>query len=345
MTTPAAITDAPRYRWTLLRAGFFRLDAGCMFGLIPRSVWSRSVQVDDRNRMAVAHNCILLERVGDPASMPAANGPSPPRRILIEAGTGDKLDARNREIFALDDTSIERQVIATGVDPAAIDAVIVTHLHFDHAGGLTRLCRPGETPEWTGPASTFGAPRPDHGVRRTFQNAPILVQRREWLDALANRSVMTRTYFPDHVMPLRDHLRLIESPPPFPPGHTPGRDEPPLMDQPARETEVFPGVFVFLTPGHTWGQQAVRFVAADGASIVFTPDVMPTAAHVGAAYSLGYDVEPYTSMVSRTWFLAQAAQRGWTLVLDHEPGNPVRRVVRNGKGWFDLPEVAPVATP
>jgi hypothetical protein len=62
---------------------------------------------------------------------------------------------------------------------------------------------------------------------------------------------------------------------------------------------------------------------------------MPTAAHVGAAYSLGYDVEPYTSMISRGWFLGEAADRNWTLVLDHEPGNPIRKVRRKGD-WFEL---------
>ena len=64
--------------------------------------------------------------------------------------------------------------------------------------------------------------------------------------------------------------------------------------------------------------------------------VMPTVAHVGAAYSLGYDVEPYTSMVTRRWFLKEAAEEGWLLVLDHEPGNPCQRVRENGKGWFEL---------
>jgi hypothetical protein len=63
---------------------------------------------------------------------------------------------------------------------------------------------------------------------------------------------------------------------------------------------------------------------------------MPTLAHCGAAYSLAYDVEPYTSMVSRRWFLAEAAARGWVLCLDHEPGHPLVRVRDNGKGWFDL---------
>jgi glyoxylase-like metal-dependent hydrolase (beta-lactamase superfamily II) len=310
------------YAWSVLRAGTFKLDAGSMFGLIPRVVWSRSMQVDDRGRMQVQHNCILLQ--------------SQNHRILIESGTGDKLDDKSRDIFELERRSITDALHEAGVAPESIDAVVVSHLHFDHAGGLTRLCREGETPDWTGPASGMAGARPNHGVKRTFPNARIVAQAREWVDAIANRSVMTRTYFADHLEPLRDRLLLVDSARPFVTGATPDRDEMPTLTLEQRTSEPLPGVRVFLVPGHTWGQQAVMFNDREGRTIVFTPDVMPTAAHVGAAYSLAYDVEPYTSAVTRHWFLTEAARRDWILVLDHEPGNPVFRVRENGKGWFEL---------
>ncbi|MCS7033946.1 MAG: MBL fold metallo-hydrolase, partial [Phycisphaerae bacterium] len=96
------------------------------------------------------------------------------------------------------------------------------------------------------------------------------------------------------------------------------------------------GVWVFRVPGHTWGQQAVLFHDDHGRTVVFTPDVMPTVWHVGAAYNLAYDVEPYMSMVSRRWFLNEAASRNWLLVLDHDPATPLVRVQPDGKGWFVL---------
>ncbi|MBX3359331.1 MAG: MBL fold metallo-hydrolase [Phycisphaeraceae bacterium] len=329
------------YSWRLLRAGAFRLDGGSMFGLIPRTVWSRDVPTDDRGRISVQHNCLLLERAG-PAPAPAKGSPplpsppSSPRLIVIECGTGDKLDAKSRDLFAMEERSVIDALHEADCRCEDVEAVVVSHLHFDHAGGLTRLCRGGESPDWTGPASTFTGARGDHGVKVTFPNATVHVQRREWEDAIANRSVMTRTYFPDHLQPIRERLSLTDSPRPFSPGVTPGRDEAPAAPVALRETEIFPGVSVFLTPGHTWGQQAVKFTDTDGQTIVFTPDVMPTVNHVGAAYSLAYDVEPYTSMVTRRWFLEEAAAAGWTLVLDHEPGDAVRRVAANGKGWFTL---------
>lgn len=325
-TQPAA--PAPTYSWSLLRAGSFKLDAGSMFGLIPRSVWSRSVPTDEKNRLSVQHNCILLKSVGTAAG----------KTYLLEAGTGDKMDPKSKTIFDLEDRSILTALAEAKTDPAAINGVIVSHLHFDHAGGLTRLAREGETPDWIGKGS--GEP---HGVKLSFLNAKIVAQSREWSDAFANRSVMTRTYFKDHLEPFTldpfKHLVLsVDSPRPFLPGLTPDREELPRLPLESRMTEVFPGIHVFLVPGHTWGQQATLFSDDKGRTVVFVPDVMPTAAHLGQAYSLGYDVEPYTSMVSRHWFLSEAADRDWLLVLDHEPGNPIRRAKRNASGWFDLVE-------
>lgn len=287
-----------------------------MFGLIPRAVWSKSVPTDEKGRITVQHNCLLLEGGG--------------KRILLEVGTGDKMDPKSREIFALENRSILDALHEADCSPNDINLITATHLHFDHAGGLTRLPRAGESPDWIGPG-TAG----EHGVKLAFPNAVIFAQEREWNDAIANRSVMTRTYFRDHLEPIRPQLKLIDSPRPYVTGHVPDRGELPQLTLEHRTTEIAPGLFVFLVPGHTWGQQAMMFTDARGETIVFTPDVMPTAAHLGAAYSLGYDVEPYTSMISRAWFLGEAADRNWTLVLDHEPGNPVRKVRRKGD-WFEL---------
>ena len=323
-----------RYRWRLLDAGPLLLDGGSMFGVIPRSVWTRTLAPDEHNRIALTHNCLLLE----------SESPDPelgrPRRVLIESGTGDKLDPKMSKIFGLTERTVEAAVIEAGVDPAEIDAAVVTHLHFDHAGGLTRRCRPDETPDWVaGPGEASGDCAE---VKLTFPNARVWTQAREWRDAIANDAVMTKTYYRDHLLPLEARVKLVESQLPFPPGYTPHREELPRIDARLRRTETEPGIWVMLTPGHTWGQQAIGFTDVEGREVVFTPDVMPTAWHVGQTYSLAYDVEPYTSMVTRRWYLDAAARLGWTLVLDHDPNTPVVTVSANARDWFDLiPAVGP----
>lgn len=323
------VLSTPTYSWTLLRAGRFKLDGGGMFGVIPRVVWSRSVACDDRNRIEVQHNCVLLKPTGASAGGHATHaGDTGP--ILLEVGTGNKLDPKMREIFALEDRWIADALAEAGTPCEAIRHVIISHLHFDHAGGLTRLLRPDEA------AVPITGPHGPHPVALTFPNAQVIVQRREWQDAIANNSVMTRTYFPDHLEPIEPQLRLIDTLPPYAEGRPPGREEDPALPLEGRMTQVLPGVFVFRVPGHTWGQQATLFTDDKGRTVVFTPDIMPTAAHVGQTYSLSYDVEPYVSMVCRRWFLQEACKRDWLLVLDHEPGNPVVRVRENGRGWYQL---------
>ncbi len=299
-----------------------------MFGLVPRTVWSRTVETDDRDRITVQHNCLLLERADEPDGHATL---ASPKLALIETGTGDKLDAKSKDIFDLEERSILDALHEADCRAENIEAVFVSHLHFDHAGGLTRLPREGESPDWTGPGSAGR-----HGVKRSFPDARVYVQARERLDALNNTSVMTRTYFRDHLEPVLEQMVSLDSPRPYCPGIVPLRDEIPTAPVMLRRTEAVQGVHVFLAPGHTWGQQAVMFTDDRGRTVVFTPDVMPTVHHVGAAYSLGYDVEPYTSMMTKRWLLDAATEHDWLLVLDHEPGNPCVRVKRNDRGWFDL---------
>ena len=325
-----------RYRCTLLRAGRLLLDGGGMFGVIPKVVWSRFAACDDKNRIEIHHNCLLLESESSDPKL------GRPRRVLIEAGTGDKLDAKMSTIFGLDGRTVETALSEHHVDPEEIDHAIVSHLHFDHAGGLTRRVREGESADWT--AAEGQASGDDPRVKLTLPNAELIVQRREWVDAIANDAVMTKTYYPDHLLPfvdpeleLRGHtprLRLVDSPAPFAATHKPSRNQHPGKLS-VRTTEVLPGIHVFLVPGHTWGQQAIMFTNTDGQTVCFVPDVLPTHYHAGQTFSLSYDVEPYTSMVTKGWLLAEAAANDWLLMLDHEPGNPWRRVQPKG-AWFEL---------
>ena len=260
------------WEWTLLRAGAFKLDGVAMFGMIPRPVWTRSVTPDEKNCITLQTNCLLLRGQG--------------KTVVVEAGIGDKMSDKLRGLYDAENRSIEDAVREAGVDPDDVDAVIITHLHFDHAGGLTRLPRDGEQAN------------NNHNAVLTFPNAEVIVQQREWEDARANRSTMHSTYLPDHLDPIADHIRTVK-------GHC----------------QVLPGIRVRPVPGHTWGQQAVLFEDATGKTVAFPADLIPTQHHAPTTWGMAYDVESYTSMIEKRAFLHDACEHQWTLALDHEPGD------------------------
>lgn len=112
------------FRLYPLLDGYFRLDGGGMFGIIPRVMWSRHCTPDDRNRVRLAVRSLLFE----------ANG----KWVLIDTGMGDKFDAKMDDIYAIEKfPRIEQQLDELGLKKSDIDIVINTHLHWDHAGGNT----------------------------------------------------------------------------------------------------------------------------------------------------------------------------------------------------------------
>ncbi len=163
------------WNWKLLRAGSLRLDGGGMFGVIPKTIWSRLVTADDNNRIALQTNCLLLQDGSN--------------TVLVETGCGDKWTEKQRGHWDLERRTVVDALREVGTEPGHVDVVIVTHLHFDHAAALTR---------W----DDDGQPVP------TFPNATVVVQETEWNDALANKSTMGRTYLRSHLDPVADRIKL-----------------------------------------------------------------------------------------------------------------------------------------
>ena len=134
------------------------------------------------------------------------------------------MDVQRALIAGLDAWPAEWALMGALTGPCDIEAVIVSHLHFDHAGGLTRRCRDNEQADLT--AAEGDSPLSVDRVKLTFPNAQVHVQEREWHDAIGNEAVVTRTYYVDHLGPLRlplgdgrEGLLLHDSPRPFPTGY------------------------------------------------------------------------------------------------------------------------------
>ncbi len=189
---------------TPLVDGFFRLDGGAMFGTVPKTLWERRAPADERNRITLGLRPLLVR--------------TPRHTILIDAGIGDKMSAKETSIYAIDRRpGLEQALADAGVTPADVDVVIATHLHFDHVGGLTT--RRGEA------------------IVPVFPNARHYIRQAEWADATHTHERNRASYLPGDFVPLRDAG---------------------LVDFTHADGEILPGISVWRTGGHTMHHQIVR---------------------------------------------------------------------------------------
>ena len=153
----------------LVQAGTFWSDAGALFGPVPRILWDRLVadEISPDYRLGQALNCLLIE--------------TPAGRVLVETGIGERLTDKARQMRQYSGDPILPALRAAGFDPASVDLVAMSHLHFDHAGGLL-----------------------DASGGRAFPRAVIVAQRAEWEIALGSNSRLVASYDQPELHLVRD---------------------------------------------------------------------------------------------------------------------------------------------
>ncbi len=152
------------------------IDGGSFFGLVPRVLWERVIQPDEKHRIPAQMRCLLIQ--------------SPSGLILVDSGQGDKITADYRTEFGMDDSNLrlEADLRRVGLSPEDVDIVLLTHLHADHCGGNTRRSDPND---------------PDSDVVPTFPNARYLIQRLELAEATFPNERTRGHYYPENWEPLR----------------------------------------------------------------------------------------------------------------------------------------------
>jgi glyoxylase-like metal-dependent hydrolase (beta-lactamase superfamily II) len=152
----------------IISAGHVLLDGGAMFGVIPRPMWEQKMPPDGRNRITLSMNSLLI----------CAGG----KRILVETGAGDKMNAKFREIYGIDGPLLDDGLRKLDLRSADIDIVVNTHLHFDHCGGNTRVEKDRVVP--------------------AFPNAGYVVHRGEYEHAMNPTERDRASYIPDNYVPV-----------------------------------------------------------------------------------------------------------------------------------------------
>ncbi len=247
-----------------LSDGHFRLDGGAMFGVVPKPLWEKRAPPDERNRIRLALRPLLV-RTGD------AN-------VLIDAGVGDKMSAKEADIYGFERARhLDHALEEHGLTAADIDVVIATHLHFDHAGGFTV--------------------REGGRVRPRFPRATYVIRRDEWVDATRPHDRNRASYLADDFVPL---------------------EEAGVVQFVAADGEVLPGISVWRTGGHTMHHQLVR-IESGGRTAVFVADLMPTTAHLGEPWIMGYDLYPLDTLFYKKRFIPEAIEGEYVIFFEHDP--------------------------
>jgi len=253
------------FELTPLVDGYFRLDGGAMFGVVPKPLWEKRAPADERNRILLGMRPLLVRHAR--------------RLMIIDAGCGDKMDAKSADIYGFDRReNLDVTMARAGITAGDIDLVIASHLHFDHAGGFTAKDRAGTIRPW-------------------FPRARYVVSHGEWEDATHPHERNRASYLAENFVPLQDAG---------------------VVDFLRGDEEIVPGIRVRRTGGHTRYHHIV-YIESGGRTAVFAADLMPTTAHVDAPWIMGYDLFPMETLEFKKLFLAEAIAGEYLVFFEHDP--------------------------
>ena len=296
----------------LVSDGEFRLDGGAMFGVVPRTLWGKVKPPDDRNRIRMATNCLLVARGGE--------------LLLVDSGIGDKHDARFRDMFGMDPGAVRLPdaIRRAGYSPEQVTHVLLTHLHFDHCGWNTR--------------NAMG----QDDLVPTFPNAVYWLERGEVEHARHPNERDRASYDPRNWEPLfaAGVVRLYDG--------DPGCEPIPGVRAVRASGHNADMCIVLLDGGHgsDVGDRLESGEPADfGGKAVFFADLVPTVAHVAYPWIMSYDLYPMTTLENKKIWVPRAAAEGWLAIFQHEAEAPLGKVVEEKPGRFRAePPVAAGAT-
>jgi len=267
-----------------------RLDGGAMFGNVPKAVWSKWATPDAQNRIELACRCLLVREKLD-------NGKT--RNILLETGIGAFFDPKLRERYGVTESHhvLLDALAERGLNPEDIDIIVLSHLHFDHAGGLLAPWREGEP------------------LSLVFPRAKFIVSARAWDRANHPHARDRASYIPELQFLLQKSGRLV------------------IVEGP-QCAELGDGYRFHYSDGHTPGllMTEVALPKEEGGPVLFVSDLIPGAAWVHLPVTMGYDRYPELLIDEKSILLAKCAQRGIRLFFTHDPEVAVASIVNeNGR--------------
>jgi glyoxylase-like metal-dependent hydrolase (beta-lactamase superfamily II) len=287
-----------------------RLDGGAMFGNAPKAVWQKWIAPDGENRIPLACRAMLVEDDG--------------RRVLFETGIGSFFEPKLRERFGVVETRhvLLENLAALGVAEESVDTVVLSHLHFDHAGGLLTPYREG------------------HALELAFSRAEFVVSEAAWARAKAPHARDRASFIPEltGLLESSGRLRLVPSNGPLSSDGSVSSDGRTANGA----ASLGDGYRFHFSEGHTPGLMLTEVALADG-PVVFAGDLIPGVPWVHVPITMGYDRYPEKLIEEKERLLTDLAARGGRLFFTHDAQVAVGRVARDDRGKFYAADV--VASP
>jgi glyoxylase-like metal-dependent hydrolase (beta-lactamase superfamily II) len=266
-----------------------KLDGGAMFGNCPKAVWQKWAPPDEKNRITLACRALLV-REGR-------------RNVLCEAGIGAFFEPKLRERYGVQEEShvLVDSLAKLGIAPEEVDVVVLSHLHFDHAGGLLEA--------W----------REDAAPRLVFPNASYVVSEAAW-DRAKNPHPRDRASFIPELQGLLEATGRLE------------------IVRGNRSALLGDAYSFTYSEGHTPGLMLTRVEGSAEGPVTFLGDLVPGAAWVHVPITMGYDRYPELLIDEKKALLESiVAENGWAF-FTHDPEIAAARITRDGGGRYSVAE-------
>ena len=276
---------------TSLEGNSQKLDGGAMYGNAPKALWERWSAADDRNRIDLACRCLLVEEHPE--------GATEPRRILFETGIGAFFEPKYKDRYGVQEAEhvLLSSLAEAGLDHTDIDVVVLSHLHFDHAGGLLTAWEEGGAHELL------------------FPNATFVVSEAAWARAQDPHARDKASFIPAIQVLLEASGRLE------------------VVPDGAPSPTLGPDYTLHRSDGHTPGLMLTE-IPGDLGPVVYAGDLVPGRPWVHRSITMGYDRFPELLIEEKGRMIEDLAARNGRLFFTHDPACALARVTVDERGRF-----------